>query len=279
MSYIKQNFVSGQTLKADHLNYIEDGIMNACKSHDWNATEGESGHILNRTHYEDVTVVNEPLNLTWDGNIAGLTCANDIFFKVSDIVPTNEQIKTATVSALEGGTVYISDIWDMLVSEGLVTDSAVSIAAFNKLAVVIIREACAVFGRVFNEPGIYFVSYGDWHITSFITTEPVEYTKTVLKKLDKKYLPNDVMTLYVNDNSSSYVFKDAALTTKVTKGELLSALNTLKSRIVVIQEDGFESDVCVPQSWYEQGMACFCYITKGGDRTPLECYSAEYEPK
>lgn len=26
MSYIKQGFTSGQTLKADHLNYIEDGI-------------------------------------------------------------------------------------------------------------------------------------------------------------------------------------------------------------------------------------------------------------
>ena len=26
MSYTKQNFVKGQTLKADHMNHIEDGI-------------------------------------------------------------------------------------------------------------------------------------------------------------------------------------------------------------------------------------------------------------
>lgn len=32
MSYEKQNFVSGQILKADHLNYMEDGIVAALAS-------------------------------------------------------------------------------------------------------------------------------------------------------------------------------------------------------------------------------------------------------
>jgi len=35
MGYIKQNFVSGQTLKADHLNHIEEGIA-SIPDVDWN---------------------------------------------------------------------------------------------------------------------------------------------------------------------------------------------------------------------------------------------------
>ena len=42
-----------------------------------------------------------------------------------------------------------------------------------------------------GEIGIYFASMGEIYVTSLTTTEPIEYTKTVVKKLDKKYLPDD----------------------------------------------------------------------------------------
>ena len=38
--------------------------------------------------YEETTVVNEPLNITWDGNTEGLVSVNDTFYKVSDATPT-----------------------------------------------------------------------------------------------------------------------------------------------------------------------------------------------
>jgi hypothetical protein len=52
MSYEKLGFVSGQTLKAEHLNHMEEGIAKAGGGADWKANEGEDGYIKNRTHWE-----------------------------------------------------------------------------------------------------------------------------------------------------------------------------------------------------------------------------------
>ena len=42
MGYIKQNFVSGQTLRADHLNHIEDGIVSISEAGcDWDLMENK----------------------------------------------------------------------------------------------------------------------------------------------------------------------------------------------------------------------------------------------
>ena len=48
MAYQKHNFKDGDILKAEHLNCIEDCIAEAPN---WNAAEGEPGHVLNRTHW------------------------------------------------------------------------------------------------------------------------------------------------------------------------------------------------------------------------------------
>lgn len=53
MGYEKLGFVSGQTLKAEHLNHMEEGIANAGGGADWNAKEGEAGYVQNRTHWEE----------------------------------------------------------------------------------------------------------------------------------------------------------------------------------------------------------------------------------
>lgn len=48
MAYQKHNFKDGDILKAEHLNCIEDCIA---EEPNWNAAEGEPGHVLNRTHW------------------------------------------------------------------------------------------------------------------------------------------------------------------------------------------------------------------------------------
>lgn len=68
---------------------------------------------------EETVVVNEPLNITWDGNTEGLVSIADTpFYKVSDLVLTDEQIKTATITLSDGLSLYIGDEWEMMVSEG-----------------------------------------------------------------------------------------------------------------------------------------------------------------
>ena len=52
MAYQKHNFKDGDILKAEHLNCIEDCIA---EEPNWNAAEGEPGHVLNRTHWEEVS--------------------------------------------------------------------------------------------------------------------------------------------------------------------------------------------------------------------------------
>lgn len=54
MAYNKLNLKNGDKLTADHVKHIEQGIVdaeNAAKQPDWNAVEGEPGHILSRTHW------------------------------------------------------------------------------------------------------------------------------------------------------------------------------------------------------------------------------------
>ena len=176
---------------------------------DWNASEGEAGYVKNRTHYEETTVVNEPLNITWDGNSEGLVSVEGVpLCKVSDVVLNDEQIKTATVTISNGNAVYIGDMWEDLVSSGLVTDDGV--VFFEAVVAIIRKDNIEINGTTFNRKGIYFLSYNGAYTASFTTTEPVEHTKTVLKKLDKKFLPYEPIEFIVNEDETSVSCKLSA---------------------------------------------------------------------
>lgn len=152
---------------------------------DWNASEGEAGHVKNRTHYETVETVSEPLNITWDGNTEGLVCVADMLYKVSDAVLTDEQIKSATVGVSDGTTLTISALWDEAV---MITDELVAPCEY---VLFVRKEGAYLNGMTFSDVGIYFVNVPDvLYASSLTTTEPVEQTKTVVHKLDKKYLPD-----------------------------------------------------------------------------------------
>lgn len=169
-------------------------------------------YVKNRTHYEETTVVNEPLNITWDGNTEGLLCVDGCLYKVSDIVLTDEQLKTITETRHSGNVITYGN-WEDWVASGCVTeDGAYLDSAY-------IRKAGATIdGATFPETGIYLFNGGDGgdYTASITTTEPVEYTKTVVHKLDKKFLPK-ATTLYVVD---SRLYHDEECTRKVSAAEL-----------------------------------------------------------
>ena len=71
--YIKQNFESGQILKAEHLNHMEDGITALSDkvsnlnggNPDWSQNdETAPDYIKGRTHWTEVTSV----DFIYDGN-------------------------------------------------------------------------------------------------------------------------------------------------------------------------------------------------------------------
>ena len=166
---------------------------------DWNASEGEEGYVKNRTHYVETIVVNEPLNITWDGNTEGLVSA-DVYYKISDAILTDEQIKTITEINNNGGQYVVSDNWDTLLSYGDVTPDLVATSD----CIYVRKAGVEFYGMSFPEPGIYAVSNGGYYIASITTTEPVEYPKVVVKKLDKKFLPDIIFTR--SPSPAGYVF-------------------------------------------------------------------------
>lgn len=142
-------------------------------------------YVKNRTHYEETSVVNEPLNITWDGNTEGLVSVNDAFYKVSDVVLTDEQFKSGTLTVVGGNPLPLMITWNSLVAEGKATEAFVNM---NYILIVVRQAGTTIDGILFPECGIYFAE----NVASLTTTEPVEHTKTVVKKLDKKFLPDDI---------------------------------------------------------------------------------------
>jgi hypothetical protein len=138
---------------------------------------------------------------------------------VSDLVLTNEQIKTAKIS-IKGyeEPILIANVWDSAVEDGMVTEDLVSPSD----TIMFVRKAGAeFFGIVFPECGIYFIKFDEeFYTTSLTTTEPIEHTKTVVHKLDKKFIEKTM--LYVDDG---HLYHDAAFTRKVSAAELNSMMD------------------------------------------------------
>ena len=145
--------------------------------------------LTDRPFYEETEIVNEPLNITWDGNTEGLLCVEEpdgtMLCKVSNIILTDEHIKMIAETDSVGYTENVGEIWDELVEQGQVSEDFVA-----AMATYVRKDGAEVLGIVFPEAGIYFRMWfnGD-HLTSITTTEPIEYTKTTVHTLDKKFLP------------------------------------------------------------------------------------------
>lgn len=178
--------------------YIPDSV----KMTDWSLNDPtKTGYVKNRTHYEAEEIVNEPLNITWDGNTEGLVSADGFpFYKVSDLVLTDEQIKLCTINSIgqvqDDMPIVVGEMWDDLLAEGIISineeAASVTFVVFAK------RDNANIeiegMSATFPEAGIYFVCVqpDGGYVTALTTTEPVPQTKTVVKKLDKKYLPDDI---------------------------------------------------------------------------------------
>lgn len=154
---------------------------------DWNAAEGEPGHVLNRTH----CTTKEAKEISFIPSIAendGYEMLVDAYdrpvFKISDYAMTEEDCSKCTVK-------FENDERDYSFSD-----------VFTKQDVGISAEYGAVYSDIYNRwyltcvytPGNYlgteFASAG----TYFITTEAVElrfiFEVESVVKLDEKYLPN-----------------------------------------------------------------------------------------
>ena len=185
-------------------------------------------YIKNRTHYEETTVVNEPLNITWDGNTEGLVSVANMFFKVSDIILTDEQIASATVCDNSG---QYSDSYQKI-------NDNISLVGGEMGVMFVNADNVEMTGFVIPEAGIYFIKYEAAYIASLTTTEPVEHTKTVVKKLDKKFLPNDIGggIKYVTISESSTYEADLSFAASASFDQILTWIKAGMDVICIFQD-------------------------------------------
>lgn len=189
---------------------LKDGILNVLTTDD--AEKGNNlpitskgarklaynisyNNLKDRPFYEETEVVNEPLNITWDGNTEGLVSINNQFYKVSDLALTDEEIKLSTIE-FNNILMPIGDSWEEGLANGQVIPSEEATFAF---LIIVARKDKAIISNgtieiEIPEKGIYFGVNPGGYVSALTTTEPIEQTKTVVHKLDKKFLPDDVAT-------------------------------------------------------------------------------------
>lgn len=193
MSYEKLGFVSGQTLKAEHLNYMEDGIANAGGVTSWN-------DLQDKPFYSEIT---EGV-VEFDGDLTGREWydmgGGGILIKASDTPLTMEELLGSTVivkhnikdfGAIGDTAVEIIATEENTVKEEI-SESAYAISMFSEFDVpamhVIVGDLSSV-GLTAPE-GTYFV-----YMTM---NEEYFYTQSIsclsgmqekVHKIDKKYLP------------------------------------------------------------------------------------------
>lgn len=202
---------------------LKDGILNVLTTDD--AEQGNNlpitskgarkladnisyNNLKDRPFYEETEIVNEPLNITWDGNTEGLlevalptpeATALGVrnVYKMSDVVLSDEHLKSASIRAPRA--LNLADVWDTLLGQGyIVSEQSATIVTVPREAVVVVavrEDNYAYDANITLDKGLYFSKYNtQQYISSFVTAEPVEQTRTTLKKLDKKFLPDDVAT-------------------------------------------------------------------------------------
>lgn len=124
--------------------------------------------------YEAIETVNEPLNITWDGNTDGLVVFDEVLYKISDCVLTKEQ--------LIGATYVLSIGAQETISKDSIAD--IGIGFGTAYVCVILPNSEGI------ESGLYFTkTTPEFYVSSFTTTEPVEQSKKVAVPMAEEFLP------------------------------------------------------------------------------------------
>ena len=170
-------------------------------------------------------------------HIQEISCANHLVKNdVYTVEFTDEQIKIMSQTNSNGYCSKHSEEWNVGIEEGWIVP-ADEVTICDQIAVARVDGAVGeLYGckSIFPEKGLYFGGGFGWsHVVSLTSTEPVEQTKTVVKKLDPKYLPKGNTPLYVD---SERLYHDEECTQKVSAAELD---NMIFNGGVLLNVDGY----------------------------------------
>lgn len=163
---------------------------------DWN-------DITNKPFGEVEVASNE---LTWDGNTDGLYNIFGMFYHVSDIVPTIDDLKkggviTYSTPADDAGDYTFDEASVMdLEAMGAGKDCYIIMAGTIYAVGVVLKDGATAtlegMSATFEKAGVYFLntplSSGENRYTSKFTINGYKFTTTEIEKLPEKYLPESV---------------------------------------------------------------------------------------
>ena len=104
--------------------------------------------------------------IEWDGNTEGLD-AVDGYYRVSDAIFSDEEIKVGIIKNSDGIEMSISNYWDTLVNAGVATDDIV----YADFVVFVRKDNVSIQGLEFKKAGVYFMcgSGGGTYVQRFET--------------------------------------------------------------------------------------------------------------
>lgn len=122
----------------------------------------------------------EGVTIEWDGNTEGKLSVMDMFYKVSDAILSDEQIKTGTIKVSDGTEMSISNYWDTLVNTGSVTDDIV----YAEFVIFVRKDNVSFDGAVFGTAGVYFTNKNNHYVTKF--------TNETIHPIAAEFLPKSI---------------------------------------------------------------------------------------
>lgn len=133
--------------------------------------------------------VSENVVIEWDGDTTGLVNLVDMYYKVSDLILTDDEIKAGIVTQIQGENTVnysISDYWDEAVAYGHVSDDYV---VCDELILFVKKPRVQLEGIVIEEAGIYFRLRPDGEEMYKQTSR---FETTVITTMSPTLLPEDI---------------------------------------------------------------------------------------
>ena len=234
MSYNKLGFTSGQTLKAEHLNHMEDGIANVS----WNDLTDKP--FYESVSYGDTLSTNrEALSDALSGGDA-VTDSVGNSVKVSDAIPTlNDLVNGVIIRYIEDDDEWILSYDDILSDNEQAPAGVLVIGEFA----VISSDNFTMNDVVFPEKGTYvFIDAGVNNSLSLTISGYNGFETATVKKIDEKYLPAVGVTKFytVIGDSDNYLHTSVDLSeeTRVHSKDIDAAVSRGTIVLYSVYESG-----------------------------------------
>ena len=139
--------------------------------------------------------------LTWDGNTEGLSSVADLFYLISDVIPTLEDLQNGGITTQSDGRSYTFN------SEQLLEMGSDAIVINVGIASIIVLKGGASFPvenvtLVFEKAGIYSVHNGKDYLAALKINGYNGFERTEIQTIDPKYLPVDYIKQLIAEVTS-----------------------------------------------------------------------------